>query len=238
MDTLDVYGTFDVPTAFNQIIKNEGDIAQRQSDVFSLSQALQSKQAVDIDNSQSILSALQTKQITDNAAQDALAGTIATKSLTDLSAINLQQMTQFERDIQNRVHENRWLITKEVHDQADMGSQKAKMDADIIQQQLRALEVGQVATAADVKYAGLANTQAILNQLAANKYDWAKDKIDALRERHEDDRHRYGLALQSQELNSLKQMINSVEQTQQFGSKTVQFGAGNTAGTAQTANQG
>ena len=224
--TTDVYGSFDVPAAFNRLLKNESDIAGRQASDFNLSQALQVKQITDTANSATILSALQTKGLTDQSASQALSQAIATKNLTDDAALNLQQMTQFERDIQNRIGDNKWQASKDL--------------ADVItdvKNQLRGIELSQVAGVADNKYNSLANTSAILQQMAADKYDVAKDKIDALREKHEDDRHRYGLAIQSQELTNIKQMMNSIDQNQQFASKTVQFGAGNSAGTAQTANQ-
>ncbi len=82
------------------------------------------------------------------------------------------------------------------------------------------------------------NTERILSQMSANKYDALKDELDETRLECRTRDHAHAFALQNQEIASLKQMIGSVEQTQRFSSKTVQFGAGNVAIPTQTANQG
>lgn len=75
----------------------------------------------------------------------------------------------------------------------------------------------------------------ILDRLSLDKLDEKNDEIARLRAKCDQGQNNLFLA---NELNGIKSLINSVEQTQRFNSKVVQFGAGNLAGTAQTANQG
>jgi hypothetical protein len=199
--------------------KNQSDIAGRASAEFNVSQALQ------------------TKALTDQSSTDALNNAIGIKALTDQASATLAQMTSFERDTNNRIHENRWLTTKEIHDQADLVSSKAADSFIDIKNQLRGIELAQATQFGELKYEGLKGTTTILEKLGADKYDNMKDKIDALREECERGKWNLGLALQNAEISSMKNMINSVDQNQRFTSKTVQFGAGNVATPTQTANQ-
>lgn len=172
-----------------------------------------------------------------------------TKNHSDIAQHSSAQMTGFERDLQNRVHETRNILTKEIGDKAsrteDIINNNALRVSDQIngqftdiKNQLRYMETDSIKQFAALDVAGLKNTSKILETLSANKYDALKDEVDAIRADRYADKYGYNFALQNAELSSLKQMINSVENTQRFGSKTVQFGTGNTSGTAQTANQG
>ena len=171
------------------------------------------------------------------------------KYQADIALKNVMALNSFERDIQNRVHETRQILTKEIGDKAsrteDIINSNALRVADQlalqfsdVKNQMRNFEISTAKQFCTLETEGLKNTSRILETLAANKYDALKDEVDAIRADRYADKYGYNFALQSQELNYLKNMINSVEQTQKFGSKTVQFGAGNSAGTAQTANQG
>jgi len=211
IDRMGTYAAFDA--------KDKSDIAQRQSSDFFASQALISK------------------DFCDTAAADSLQNAIGMKALTDATAGNLAQMTAFERDTNNRLHETRWLLAKETQDNARFVMTDAHNNLLDIKTDVSDLSKYTADGITNTRLDAQNNTARILHQMGDDKYDNMKDKIDALRERREEDRYRHGLALQSQELNSLKQMINSVDQNQQFASKTVQFGTGNTSGTAQTANQ-
>lgn len=171
------------------------------------------------------------------------------KAQADIAADQAAQATQFERDLQNRVHESRMILAKEIGDKAsrteDIINSNALRVADQIngqftdiKNQLRYMETDSIKQFAALEVAGLKNTATVLEVLSANKYDALKDEVDAIRADRHSDRFGYQFALQGQELNYLKQSIGSVENNQRFGSKTVQFGTGNTSGTAQTANQG
>jgi hypothetical protein len=160
------------------------------------------------------------------------------KNQSDISARTTGQLTDLERDLQNRIHESRFLLSKEISDKADRLADRSDAHFIDVKNQLRYFETSVAKQFCNLETEGLKNTSKILETLAANKYDALKDEVDAIRADRYADKYGYNFALQNQELNSLKQMINSVEQTQKFGSKTVQFGAGNQAGTAQTANQG
>lgn len=160
------------------------------------------------------------------------------KNQSDIAQRNFTALTAMERDLQNRLHETRFLLSKEVSDKTDRVSDKSEVQFENLKDQLRYFETSVSKQFCNIETEGLKNTSKILETLAANKYDALKDEVDSIRADRYADKYGYNFALQSQELNSLKQMINSVEQSQRFGSKTVQFGAGNTAGTAQTANQG
>ena len=199
--------------------KDKSDIAQRQ--------------ASDLFNSQALIA----KDFADNASSTALQNAIAMKALTDATAGNLAQMTAFERDTNNRLHETRHLLAKETQDNARYVMTDAHNNLLDIKTDVNNLAKYTADAITSTRLDAQNNTALILQQMAKDKYDSMKDKIDALRERREYDREEYGRAFQSQEINSLKQMINSVEQNQRFSSKTVQFGTGNTSGTAQTGNQ-
>jgi hypothetical protein len=171
------------------------------------------------------------------------------KNQSDIAFRTTGQLTDLERDLQNRVHETRQILSSEIASNsariqdvtlASTNRVSDKSDAQYadLKNQLRYMETDSIKQFAALEVAGLKNTSTILETLSANKYDALKDEVDAIRADRHSDRFGYNFALQGQEINSLKQMINSVENTQKFGSKTVQFGAGNTAGTAQTANQG
>lgn len=167
------------------------------------------------------------------------------KNQSDIAQRQSIALSAVERDLQNRIHENRFLLSKEISDKAEWltgrvekVSDKADVQFTDIKNQLRYFETSVAKQFCHLETEGLKNTSKILETLAANKYDALKDEVDAIRADRYADKYGYNFALQSQELNSLKNMINSVEQTQKFGSKTVQFGTGNLAGTAQTANQG
>jgi len=160
------------------------------------------------------------------------------KNQSDIASRTTGQLTDLERDIQNRLHETRFLLSKEISDKADRISDKSDMNFTNIKDQLRYFETSVAKQFCALETEGLKNTSKILETLAANKYDALKDEVDAIRADRYADKYGYNFALQNQELTYLKNMIGSVEQNQKFSSKTVQFGAGNTAGTAQTANQG
>ena len=173
--------------------------------------------------------------VIDKVSQIALADF---KDRSDIAQRQALASNLVERDIQNNLSSGRQFLTTQIHDQADRVDDHASLNFVDLKNQLRQTEEGMLLGFADTKYEGLKNTSAILEKMGNDKYDNMKDKIDALREEKEYHRMNYGLALQNQEISSLKQLMNSVEQNQQFASKTVQFGTGNTSGTAQTANQG
>lgn len=171
------------------------------------------------------------------------------KNHSDIASRQASALTSMERDLQNRIHENRSYILKEIGDKSsrteDIINNNALRVADQssaqfgdLKNQLRYFEVSTTEKFGRLETEGLKNTSRILETIAANKYDALKDEVDAIRSDRYADKYGYNFALQNQELNYLKNMIGSVEQNQRFGSKTVQFGTGNTAGTAQTANQG
>jgi hypothetical protein len=167
------------------------------------------------------------------------------KNQSDIASRTAGQLTDLERDLQNRIHETRFLLSKEISDKSEGLANKVekvsdKSDAQFanVKDQLRYFETSVAKQFCHLETEGLKNTSKILETLAANKYDALKDEVDAIRADRYADKYGYNFALQSQELNSLKQMINSVEQTQKFNSKTVQFGNANRSGTDQTANQG
>ena len=200
--------------------KDKSDIAQRQ--------------AADMFNSQALIA----KDFADNASATALQNAIEMKAQTDATAGNLAQMTAFERDTNNRLHETRHLLAKETQDNARYVMTDAHNNLVDIKTDIDNLSEYTADSITNTRLDAQNNTALILQQMSADKYDNMKDKIDALRERREHDRFEYGTAFQAQELNSLKQMIGSVEQNQRFASKTVQVGDSNTSGTNQTANQG
>ena len=211
IDRMGTYAAFDA--------KDKSDIAQRQASDMFASQALVSK------------------NFSDTASANSLQNAIGMKALTDATAGNLAQMTAFERDTNNRLHETRWLLAKETQDNARFVMTDAHNNLLDIKTDVNNLAKYTADAITSTRLDAQNNTAIILQQLAKDKYDNMKDKIDALRERRECDRYEYGRAFQSQEINSLKQMIGSVEQNQRFSSKTVQFGSGNNAGTNQTGNQ-
>ena len=167
------------------------------------------------------------------------------KNQSDIAQRQSAALAAVERDIQNRLHETRFLLSKEISDKSEGLANKVekvsdKTDAQFsnLKDQLRYFETSVAKQFCNLETEGLKNTSKILETLAANKYDALKDEVDAIRADRYADKYGFNFALQNQELTYLKQMIGSVEQNQKFGSKTVQFGAGNQAGTAQTANQG
>ena len=160
------------------------------------------------------------------------------KNQSDIAQRNFVALTAMERDLQNRLHETRFLLSKEVSDKTERVTDKAELQFADVKNQLRYFETSVAKQFCNIETEGLKNTSRILETLAANKYDALKDEVDAIRSDRYADKYGYNFALQNQELSYLKQMIGSVENNQRFGSKTVQFGTGNTAGTAQTANQG
>jgi hypothetical protein len=160
------------------------------------------------------------------------------KNSSDIAQRQAASLTAMERDIQNRLHETRFLLSKEISDNTIRTNDKVESQFTDVKNQLRYFETSVGKQLCHLETEGLKNTSKILETLAANKYDALKDEVDAIRADRYADKYGYNFALQNQELAYLKNMINSVEQTQRFGSKTVQFGTGNTAGTAQTANQG
>jgi hypothetical protein len=160
------------------------------------------------------------------------------KNQADVYARTSGQLTDMERDLQNRLHETRFLLSKEISDNTARLQDKTDNHFTDVKNQLRYFETSVAKQFCHLETEGLRNTSKILETLAANKYDALKDEVDAIRADRYADKYGYNFALQNQELNSLKNMINSVEQNQRFSSKTVQFGTGNLAGTAQTANQG
>lgn len=160
------------------------------------------------------------------------------KNQSDIAQRQSMALTAMERDLQNRLHETRFLLSKDIADRTERVSDKSDGQFANLKDQLRYLETSMGKQFCNLETEGLKNTTKILETLAANKYDALKDEVDSIRADRYADRYGYNFALQNQELAYLKNMINSVEQTQKFGSKTVQFGTGNTAGTAQTANQG
>jgi hypothetical protein len=160
------------------------------------------------------------------------------KNQSDIAQRQSAALAAVERDLSNRIHESRFLLSKEISDKADRLADKSDSQFTDIKNQLRYFETSVAKQFCHLETEGLKNTSKILETLAANKYDALKDEVDAIRADRYADKYGYNFALQNQELAYLKNMIGSVEQNQKFGSKTVQFGAGNQAGTAQTANQG
>lgn len=160
------------------------------------------------------------------------------KNQSDIAQRYTGQLNAAERDLQNRIHENRFVLTKEIGDKNDRTIDTLGRDFTDVKNQLRYFEASNAEKFCDLKTQGLLNTQKVLDELAKNKYDALKDELDEERSKRHFDKYASDFALQSQDINYLKQMISSVEQTQKFSSKTTQFGTGNLAGTAQTANQG
>jgi len=160
------------------------------------------------------------------------------KNDNDIAHRNTIHLNSVERDLQNRILENRQVLTSIIGDKTDRVLDRIDREAIDLKNQLRAFEMSNAEKFCELKTEGFKNTQKILDELAKNKYDAIKDELDETRLSKYHDKSGYQFALQNQEIASLKQMINSVEQNQKFSSKTVQFGTGNLAGTAQTANQG
>jgi hypothetical protein len=167
------------------------------------------------------------------------------KNQSDIAASIKDQLTDTERDLQNRLHETRFLLSKEISDKAEWltgrvekVSDKADAQFTDVKNQLRYFETSVAKQFCHLETEGLKNTSKILETLAANKYDALKDEVDAIRADRYADKYGYNFALQNQELAYLKNMIGSVEQNQKFSSKSVQFGTGNVATPTQTANQG
>ncbi len=160
------------------------------------------------------------------------------KNQSDIAQRQGAALNSVERDLQNRIHENRMILTKEIGDKNDRTIDIFGRDILDVKNQLRYFETSTAEKFCRLETDGLKNTQKILDTLAANKYDALKDELDETRASKYADKYAHGFALQTQDINYLKQMINSVEQTQKFNSKTVQFGAGNVAIPTQTANQG
>lgn len=143
-------------------------------------------------------------------------------------------LSNVERDLQNRIFETQ----KEALEAKCAVLTKVADESKYLSNQSRNFEVSVDKQFCEVKEEGYKNTQKILDQMAANKYDAAKDELDETRLELWNLKSASNFALQNQEIANLKNMINSVEQTQKFSSKTVQFGAGNVALPTQTANQG
>jgi len=160
------------------------------------------------------------------------------KNQSDIAQRNLVALGAVERDLQNRVHENRAILLKEIGDKHERGVDIVNRDFVDLKNQLRWFEKDTAKEFCEVKEQALKNTAKILDTLAQNKYDALKDELDETRAHRHSDRYAHNFAIQNQEISSLKQLLNSVEQNQKFSNKTVQFGQGNLAGTAQTANQG
>jgi hypothetical protein len=181
-----------------------------------------------------------------NASDIAIASTLSQgqataqilKNQADVAAVAAAQATQFERDLQNRVHESRMILTKEIGDKTTRLADLSAANFTDVKNQLFGSELSNAKSFAHLEAEGLRNTAKILDTIGVNKYDALKNDLEALRASCYADKSHFGFALQNQEIASLKQMINSVEQTQKFASKTVQFGAGNVAIPTQTANQG
>jgi hypothetical protein len=161
----------------------------------------------------------------------------AAKDRSDIAQRYSAQLNAVERDLQNRVHENRQVLTKEIADKADRTTDLLRGDVIDVKNQLRSFETSAAKSFCDLETQGLKNTTKILEKLAADKYDALKDELDEERSKRHFDRYASNFNLQAQEMNYLKNMLNSVEQNQRFSSKTVQFGAGNVAIPTQTANQ-
>ncbi len=160
------------------------------------------------------------------------------KNQSDIAQRNLIALNAVERDLQNRVLENRSILSREIVDRHERAVDIFTRDIGDVKNQLRWFEKDTAREFCEVKTQALQNTERILSQMAANKYDALKDELDETRACRHSDRYASNFALQNQDINYLKQMIGSVEQNQKFANKTVQFGTGNLAGTAQTANQG
>jgi hypothetical protein len=160
------------------------------------------------------------------------------KNQSDIAQRQSAALASVERDLSNRIHESRFLLSKEISDKADRLADKNDSQFTDIKNQLRYFETSVAKQFCNLETEGLKNTSKILETLAANKYDALKDEVDAIRADRYADKYGYNFALQNQELTYLKQMIGSVEQNQKFASKTVQFGSGNRADVGQTANQG
>lgn len=149
------------------------------------------------------------------------------KSQGEISHRNTIHLNSVERDLQNRILENRAIITKEIGDKTDRLRDQSYSFERSISEKL-----------CEIKAEAKDNTRLILDRLTSDKLDEKQEIIDSLRHERSHDRHNHAFAMQNMEIASLKQMLNSVEQSQRFSSKTVQFGAGNVAIPTQTANQG
>lgn len=161
----------------------------------------------------------------------------AQKDRSDIAQRQSSHLSSVERDLQNRIHETRFILSKEIGDKNDRTIDILGAGLTDVRNQLRYFETSTAEKFCDLKTQGLLNTQKILDEMAKNKYDALKDELDETRAYRHADKHAYNFALAQNEINSLKAMVNSVEQTQRFSSKTVQFGAGNVAIPTQTANQ-
>ncbi len=149
------------------------------------------------------------------------------KNAADIAHRDSLHLASVERDLQNRVHESRQVLTALISDKTDN-----------IKDQLRAFEMSASEKFCSVKTEIKDSERRILDRLYADKLDEKNEIIESLRHERNNDRFNYQFGLQNAEINYMKQMMGSIEQNQRFSSKTVQFGTGNLAGTAQTANQG
>lgn len=159
------------------------------------------------------------------------------KNAGDISHRESAHLSAVERDLQNRVHETRQILTQLIADKTDRVLDRVDRDTAEVKSQLYAFERMAAEKFCEVKTEGLKNTQAILDVLAKNKLDEKNEIIESLRHERSHDKYHHQFALQNQELNYIRQSINSIEQDQRFSSKTVTFGNGNKTGTSQNANQ-
>lgn len=115
-------------------------------------------------------------------------------------------------------------------------------ETDIVKERLNGFERSVDKQFCEVKENIKDSERRILDRLTSDKLDEKNNIIDELRhERRQSElifsQKEQQLAFSNQ-LNLINSMLNDLSQNQKFNSKVVQFGAGNLAGTAQTANQG
>jgi len=149
------------------------------------------------------------------------------KNESDIAQRATIHLNSVERDLQNRILENRAILLQDNATKTDR-----------VLDRMNEFERSNAEKLCDIKSQIKDSERRILDQMCADKLDEKNSLIAELRAEKTCNSYNHQFALQNQHLDYLKQMINSVEQNQKFSSKVVQFGAGNLAGTAQTANQG
>lgn len=160
------------------------------------------------------------------------------KNAADISQRDSIALAAIERDLQNRLHETRQVLTSLIGDKTERIIDRFDRDTVDLKNQMRIFEMSASEKFCDIKSQVKDSERRILDQLSANKLDEKNEIIDSLRQERTNDKFAYQFGLQNQDISYLKQMINSVDQNQKFSSKVTQFGTGNLATPTQTANQG
>ncbi len=166
-------------------------------------------------------------------------------AVKDDGSMTRLNLSNAERDIQNRIHEARleslktnMEVSRYLADKTDAVKNRIEGFERNVDMQFQATALSIEKSVAAAALAGEVNTRTILQKLDADKLDEKNQKINELLNERCADRYGYQFGLQNQEIANMKQLLGSIEQTQKFSSKSVQFGTGNVAIPTQTANQG